>query len=916
MNNFNKCIDLLFRCVSPNDILEGFFHIGKKTLSENIDQQMFSVLALSRWSPQYTDDEVGMVYQWLKQRGEKGGVFDLLGQFAQNTLVEEDGEPLCRYEHLLEWNELSRKLGEDIFTTTFMAYNDFKASRERCYFSWPPIISTNNIRLKHLLAKGLAENHFHLKGSSPHFSLSWISLMNRFTNRREVFQRLEKKTRLEPEIVNRFTGEIPNLYALVKKAACIRAFLFSLLTYNRVPCPLMDKNPTCSLLIKKLECPLVNEKPGHSLIDRKVGCPLVGMQYLSLLKPGWENELDIFIHHIQKDVELLKYELGKRFCNEVPDYAIPKNLVSVNYNGNTLLYGERYFLYAVFKEIFGQNRKGLSQYRELFYAYLTIKERLRQEFVQVNDRIGFQNFQKYQDRKEWFIPRGSIYEKALYYMAVNTSIKNQNIVSFETRISPANTKEELGNNIKRIDGHLKARDFDDENYNELDGYLKSEAVKKTKEKERELTGQSQFYTLHFIKRSDPPIRQWQEEKLLLTPRDNRMRKWVKQQAFAIMGLRKSLSPVAARILGIDAASSEIGCRPEVFAQTFRFLKGHFLGEKYDLFEDNIKTKIEKLGATYHVGEDFLDMADGLRAIDEAVKFLALTHGDRLGHALALGADPFDYYEMKQNRVILPKQDLLDNIVWMLSRIRKYALGDFPQLVYRLEEHYYRLFSEIYLNNLDEQKNEKICPHTLYYDAWRLRGDDPMAYINEKYDPRPTLTYWQRCGRNDAYPKEGNIRNDKNITCIYHQYHFNPVVKKIGMEKEEFPVEKNYARAVSVIQKEMQKEIRESGIGIETNPSSNYLIGCFRNYSKHPLIAFFNLGLTADNEEIKSCPQLFVSINTDDQGVFNTYLEKEYALMALALEKKEDQKGNKVYNSAMIYDWLDRIRQMGLQQSFR
>jgi exonuclease V gamma subunit len=191
----------------------------------------------------------------------------------------------------------------------------------------------------------------------------------------------------------------------------------------------------------------------------------------------------------------------------------------------------------------------------------------------------------------------------------------------------------------------------------------------------------------------------------------------------------------------------------------------------------------------------------------------------------------------------------------------------------------------------------------------------MFYIDEKYDPKPILTYWQRCGQNDTYPRDKNRRKDKNITCIYHQYHFNPGVKQKGMEKEEFPVEKSYVRAVSVIQKEMQKDIRDRGIGIETNPSSNYLIGCFRSYWKHPLIAFFNLGLTADSEEIKKCPQLFVSVNTDDQGVFNTYLEKEYALMALALENVEDRDGNKVYNSAMIYDWLDRIRQMGLEQSF-
>jgi hypothetical protein len=273
-------------------------------------------------------------------------------------------------------------------------------------------------------------------------------------------------------------------------------------------------------------------------------------------------------------------------------------------------------------------------------------------------------------------------------------------------------------------------------------------------------------------------------------------------------------------------------------------------------------------------------------------------------------------------VILPKQDLLDNIVWMLSRIEKYGQGEFSQLVHRLEKRYYLLLSEIYLNNLPDRREDThapFCPHSMYYNAWRLRGDDPMLYFTGEYKPINTaLTYWQRCARNHTYPSpnNGDIRYDKNIACLYHHYHFNADAKRKGAEQSEFEIEKNYARAVAMIQKEMQKEIRDRGIGIETNPSSNYLIGCFRRYCKHPLINFYNLGLTADPEKINRCPQLFVSINTDDQGVFNTYLEKEYALMALALEKEEDQQGNKIYNSAMIYDWLDRIRQMGLEQSFK
>ena len=66
-----------------------------------------------------------------------------------------------------------------------------------------------------------------------------------------------------------------------------------------------------------------------------------------------------------------------------------------------------------------------------------------------------------------------------------------------------------------------------------------------------------------------------------------------------------------------------------------------------------------------------------------------------------------------------------------------------------------------------------------------------------------------------------------------------------------------------------------GLGIETNPSSNYVIGTFKNYAKHPIFNFYNKGLTYDPAKLDDCAQLSVSVNTDDQGVFATSLENEY-----------------------------------------
>lgn len=104
---------------------------------------------------------------------------------------------------------------------------------------------------------------------------------------------------------------------------------------------------------------------------------------------------------------------------------------------------------------------------------------------------------------------------------------------------------------------------------------------------------------------------------------------------------------------------------------------------------------------------------------------------------------------------------------------------------------------------------------------------------------------------------------------------------------------------------------QEGIGIETNPSSNYLIGTIRKYEEHPILRFNSRKLkkTAPNTS------LHVSINTDDQGIFDTMLENEYALMALALKKAKDADHDPLYDMEDIYEWIDYVRRMGLEQIF-
>ena len=123
------------------------------------------------------------------------------------------------------------------------------------------------------------------------------------------------------------------------------------------------------------------------------------------------------------------------------------------------------------------------------------------------------------------------------------------------------------------------------------------------------------------------------------------------------------------------------------------------------------------------------------------------------------------------------------------------------------------------------------------------------------------------------------------------------------------------RGIKALQREMQNKIARKGISIETNPSSNVLIAGLKDYKQHPIVTFYNKNLLYDVQKEQECPQLNVSINTDDKGVFATCLKNEYTLMAGTLEFMEDENGNKVYKKDKVYDWIDAIREMGNSQAF-
>lgn len=892
MDNLRQTIKVLFEKINPEEIIQKYLGLKGESISILPPKDWF-INFYETLKDKHNKDEIEAIYKILDGRWtfyidkypievkSRKSVFYTLLVFTENMLYEEKQMPVCEFAELLRWNELTRLLGEDLFTTSFFAFKDLISKRSRHYFSWPSAISCNNRQLREVLERGIAELHFHLRGSAPIFDISWLSIMNHIKNRKKDFNQIVNSKM--PDANPWFGQKQSSLYALCIKAFAIRQLIFK-------------------IFLIKYEGGIEQNK------------------YSQILA---EEDEKILVNHIcwlQREADRLRFLYGRKYGDDYVDYAIPSNLSEPNLKetcfSNTIFYGERWLMYKMFRLIYEEDkqRKWLA---DLFYAYLIIKQRVRRELIHINDYPGFHNFADYQKRKEIFIPESSIYECLLVNQAVNGTMSNRNIQYLEARITPKDTVKHLFDSITYYDDFIEDKRFNLHCKNfpaccRLCPENNSRSLHKCNKKECLEKNILYHYILHFIKLKEETEKN--QYGGYVNPRNSSLRKQIKEQAMAINIVRRSLSDIKDRIIGIDAANTEIGCRPEVFAQAYRYLKFY----SWEMEETYVVNRpFVELGNTFHVGEDFLDIADGLRAIDEAILFLGLQRGDRLGHGLALGIDPEEYYERRKWQIVMPKQDFLDNVVWIMAKIKQYNIIVSQSLVQELNSYYVQLLHEIYVNQI----KKGIIFSDVYYQAWMLRGDEPLLYLNDDmllqenfFNP---ITFWDRCGLNNTNKEFRAARSCLTSRELYRAYHFDTEVKKRGQENEIFKVKHEYALLIYNIQKAMGFDIAKKHISLEANPTSNKHIGAYDKYIALPIVKrFFNLGLVTEMKDIQNCPQLSVSLNTDDQGVFATNLENEYALLAIALEKERDKQGTPLYNSRMIYDWLERIRMMGFEQRFK
>lgn len=455
----------------------------------------------------------------------------------------------------------------------------------------------------------------------------------------------------------------------------------------------------------------------------------------------------------------------------------------------------------------------------LFHYYLLILGLTNRMLVQQPQCFGFEEFQKYTMNgfREY---SEETYLRRFFQMAGN----------------------EL-NNIRLLEGRFSPKDDpvkDQELLNKISFGWK-ELCKLQKASEKPISDLKLI--AHFIKQPDKKRDDFIRFKVF--------RKSLSQKSKALAELRDCNSEESRKVVGIDAAASEFDTPPEVFAPSFRFLRER----GYQHF-------------TYHAGEDFFHILSGLRAMYEAVVYLKLQRGDRIGHGTASGVSPDVWRDNIGERLLIRQGEYLDDLIFsfhLISSGQDDALKKLlPQIGMKIDDMSYSIY-------------QTYKPVLAHIKAWQMRGEEPED-IAQKENPDDTEKLFQ-----NYHQKDTDERYNKIIEIpTYDIFDSKSLVR---------------------MQQLLLKEFHDREIVIETLPTSNVIIGNHHDFSTYHLLNWLSW-----KKEGKPIPPIV--LGTDDVGIFATNIYNEYCNLYCQLLYKKQWNSNEIMEVIKELDYNAKIYRFG------
>ncbi|APT32978.1 hypothetical protein MCBMB27_03687 [Methylobacterium phyllosphaerae] len=346
-------------------------------------------------------------------------------------------------------------------------------------------------------------------------------------------------------------------------------------------------------------------------------------------------------------------------------------------------------------------------------------------------------------------------------------------------------------------------------------------------------------------------------------RDSELRLSLLMQARALRRLLQGNQIACALVRGVDAASNELHAPPEPFAPAFRLARAAGIPR-----------------ATFHVGEDFRHLVSGIRAVAEALTFLDLRSGDRIGHATALGITPNLWAARTAERTYLTVIDALDDAVFVHRRLAE--RGGYEREVLKLGDRIATLSGMLY--------GEPRSP-ALLHRAWELRRLDALEMraaeraVSRSGRPLTAAAIADEAKRLATTTLDRQRASElaliaEEVAAAGCAYTIYAMRQRLGREawqaKVEVEAELVSAEALVVLQDSVLGDVNRRGVAIEALPTSNTRISFYKTIREHHLFRWLGL----EGPPLANRPTIV--IGSDDPGIFATNLRNEYAAIAAVL----------------------------------
>ena len=343
-------------------------------------------------------------------------------------------------------------------------------------------------------------------------------------------------------------------------------------------------------------------------------------------------------------------------------------------------------------------------------------------------------------------------------------------------------------------------------------------------------------------------------------------------------------PLALRTLrGVDLCTDEAGVPIWVMAPLIRWVRdaGRFGAAS---LKNQGRAEITPLRITVHAGEDFVHLLSGLRRLHDAIQYLGLEEGDRIGHGTALGLNPVRWSE-RTGRVVQALEERLFDLVWewgyYASRGIDVGSARLPYLRSAIDRLSRKMFGR-------EHTPEDLVEFLRALHCERELNDQGFP---DRSMPRTSTAQRSHGAENKAKKLVG-------------EYLRSTEVWRKGRAFETIPLSEldHELEALQSLQDALRKDVGRRGLTVEVNPSSNLMIGDLGDLDEHPI---WRLRPVKPDDQISP---VSVCIGSDDPVTFATTLSHEYQLLFDAIVRSGE-------SHEVALNWLDKAREAGMRARF-